>query len=127
MDERQAIQAIAALSQETRLRMVRLLVKAGPAGMAAGAIATATKSSASIVSFHLKELERAGLVTSERQGRTIIYYSNYATLTELITFLIEDCCSGHPQVCTADLARACLPSGQKRSAPPRVASKSRQR
>ena len=120
MNEKHAIPAFAALSQETRLRIVRLLVKAGAAGMAAGAIASAVKASASTVSFHLKDLEHAGLTTAERKGRTIIYSANYATLTALVTFLIEDCCSGHPDVCTPALARACLPNEQRRRSAPRA-------
>lgn len=100
MDERQALVAFAALSQETRLRIVRLLVTAGPKGMASGAIADAASVSASNVSFHLKELAQAGLATTRREARSIIYAADYAGLSGLLAFLMRDCCQGHPEVCT---------------------------
>ncbi len=94
MDERQALAAFSALSQETRLRILRLLVVAGGDGLAAGAIAEMAKASASNVSFHLKEMELAGLVHARRDGRSIIYVADHDTLSALIRFLLEDCCSG---------------------------------
>lgn len=104
MEVRQALSAFAALSQETRLRIVRLLVTAGPDGMAAGAIAEAAGVSASNVSFHLKELAQAGLASTRREARSIIYTANYAGLSGLIGFLMRDCCQGRPEVCTPALA-----------------------
>ena len=77
MDERQALSAFGALSQETRLRILRMLVVAGPDGMAAGMIAEQAEVSPSNVSFHLKELEHAGLVTARRDARSIIYSAEY--------------------------------------------------
>lgn len=109
MDERQALSAFAALSQETRLRVVRLLVKAGPDGMAAGEIADHMEVSASNVSFHMKELEHAGLVVARREARSIIYSAAFPVLTEVIQFLMKDCCAGHPEICTPALAQACCP------------------
>ena len=112
MDERQAINAFAALAQENRLRMVRLLVKAGPGGLPAGGIADAVGASSSNVSFHLKELERAGLVQSRRAARSIIYTAAYGALSGLVEFLMRDCCQGHPEVCApalAALAACCIP------------------
>ncbi|TDR93073.1 ArsR/SmtB family transcription factor [Enterovirga rhinocerotis] len=100
MDERQALAAFAALSQDTRLKIIRLLVTAGPEGMASGAIADAAGVSASNVSFHLKELAQAGLATTRREARSIIYVADYAALSGLIAFLMRDCCQGHPEVCT---------------------------
>lgn len=94
MDERQALSAFAALSQETRLRILRLLVVAGEEGLAAGSIAATVEVSASNVSFHLKELERAGLVEARRVSRSIIYSAAFDGLGGLIRFLMEDCCSG---------------------------------
>jgi DNA-binding transcriptional ArsR family regulator len=114
MDEQQAVPAFAALSQETRLRIVRLLVRAGPSGMAAGAISSFLRASASTTSFHLKELAQARLVTAKRDGRTINYVADYNTLTALITFMIKDCCAGHPDTCTPALARVCKPNSSKR-------------
>ncbi|WP_377298930.1 ArsR/SmtB family transcription factor [Rhizobium sp. SGZ-381] len=99
MNEKQAVVLFGALSQETRLKIIRMLVVAGPAGMAAGAIADAVGVSASNVSFHLKELERAGLVAAERDSRSIIYSAAYEQLTGLIRFLMEDCCGGRPEIC----------------------------
>ncbi len=76
-----------------------MLVIAGRDGLAAGAIAERGEVSPSIVSFHLKELEQAGLVTSRRESRSIIYSAEYDTLSGLICFLMEDCCTGCPAVC----------------------------
>ena len=109
MIERQALSAFAALSQETRLRILRRLVVAGSEGLAAGVIAERVEVSASNVSFHLKELERAGLVSARRDGRSIIYVADYVGVSDLIRFLLEDCCSGHPEIClpAAAVAACC--------------------
>lgn len=104
MEERQALDAFGALSQETRLRIVRLLVQAGPEGMAAGTIADAMGVSASNVSFHLKDLERARLVAGRRAARSIVYSADYAALTALLQFLMRDCCGGRPEICAPALA-----------------------
>ncbi|KNY16521.1 MULTISPECIES: ArsR/SmtB family transcription factor [unclassified Shinella] len=96
MDERQALTSFAALSQETRLAVVRTLVVAGADGLAAGLIAERMGVSPSNVSFHLKELERSGLVTQQRQSRSIVYSASYDALADLVKFLMEDCCAGHP-------------------------------
>lgn len=112
MDERQAIAAFAALAQEHRLRIVRMLVKAGPEGMASGTIAEEIGCSRNNVSFHLKELEHAGLVASRRESRSIIYSAAYPVLSELIQFLMRDCCEGHPDICNpaaTALAACCEP------------------
>src|SRR4051794_10439757 len=114
MDERQALSAFAALSQETRLRIVRFLVKAGPDGMAAGEIADEMGVSASNVSFHLKDLEHAGMIAARREARSIIYTAEFPMLTELIQFLMKDCCAGHPEICTPALTQACCPPAAKR-------------
>ncbi|KAA3511339.1 winged helix-turn-helix transcriptional regulator [Agrobacterium vitis] len=109
MDQKQALSAFAALSQETRLLIVRMLVVAGPDGMAAGALAEKIDVSPSNISFHLKELEHSGLIAAQRQSRSIIYTANYAALGGLVRFLMEDCCSGHPEICTpsVELAACC--------------------
>ena len=99
MNERQALSAFAALSQEMRLHVLRLLVIADRVGLAAGAIAEVVGASTSNVSFHLKELEQAGLASSRRESRSIIYSAKYETLSGLIRFLLEDCCGGDPAVC----------------------------
>jgi ArsR family transcriptional regulator, arsenate/arsenite/antimonite-responsive transcriptional repressor len=97
--ETQALDAFGALSQETRLKMVRTLVVAGPGGMAAGAVGEAVGASSSSASFHLSHLERAGLVRSRRDARSIIYTANFDGLSALVEFLMRDCCLGHPEVC----------------------------
>ncbi|TIQ32520.1 MAG: helix-turn-helix transcriptional regulator [Mesorhizobium sp.] len=107
MDERQALTAFGALSQETRLRLLRLLVVAGPEGIAAGSLAEQVAVSPSNVSFHLKELERAGLVSARRDARSIVYSAEYDALSGLIRFLMEDCCSGRPEICAPALAAPC--------------------
>jgi DNA-binding transcriptional ArsR family regulator len=98
MDDRQALSSFAALSQETRLAIVRALVVAGPEGLAAGLIAERMGVSATNVSFHLKELERSGLISQRRVSRSILYSASYETLAGLVKFLMEDCCAGHPAV-----------------------------
>jgi DNA-binding transcriptional ArsR family regulator len=98
MDERQALSSFAALSQETRLAIVRSLVVAGPEGLAAGVIAERMGVSATNVSFHLKELERSGLISQRRESRSIIYSASYDALADLVKFLMEDCCAGHPAI-----------------------------
>lgn len=114
MNEKQALNAFAALSQETRLRIVRLLVTAGPEGMPAGAIGEAMDgASSSRMSFHLSHLEQAGLVESRREGRSIIYSAALNALSDLIGFLMRDCCQGHPEVCNpamAALSSCCEPT-----------------
>jgi ArsR family transcriptional regulator, arsenate/arsenite/antimonite-responsive transcriptional repressor len=99
-DEDRALNAFAALSQETRLRIVRMLVVAGAEGMAAGAITDAVgDGAASRISFHLNHLEQAGLITSRRDGRSIIYSAVFSSLADLIAFLMKDCCQGHCKIC----------------------------
>lgn len=110
MNESQALSAFGALSQETRLRILRHLVISGPAGLAAGTIAEKVEVSPSNVSFHLKELERAGLVTARRDARSIVYSAAFDALSGLIRFLMEDCCSGRPEICApAVAAPSCRP------------------
>ncbi|TGS48499.1 MULTISPECIES: metalloregulator ArsR/SmtB family transcription factor [unclassified Mesorhizobium] len=116
MDERQAMSAFAALSQETRLRILRHLVIAGPDGIAAGAIAEKVEVSASNVSFHLKELERAGLVSVRRDSRSMVYSAEYEALSGLIRFLMEDCCSGRPEICAPALAPGCCAADAQEAA-----------
>lgn len=109
MKEHQALDAFGALSQETRLQMIRALVVAGPDGMAAGVVGAAVGASSSSASFHLSHLERAGLVQSRREARSIIYSANCEGLSGLVQFLMQDCCQGRPEVCApaALTAAAC--------------------
>ena len=99
MDQSQALSGFGALSQENRLEIVRLLVRAGPDGLPAGEIAEAVGISPSNLSFHLKELENAKLVAGRRESRLMIYSANYLALRGLVDFLMRDCCAGHPKIC----------------------------
>lgn len=96
MDNRTAVQLFASLAQESRLALFRLLVQAGPDGLAAGSIATRLAIPASTLSFHLKELTHAGLVQPRQAGRHIYYSADFATMDALLGFLMEDCCGGRP-------------------------------
>lgn len=104
MNEADAIAGFAALAQETRLGLVRHLVRAGPEGMRAGDLAAAVGATPSRASFHLSALAEAGLVTTRREARTIRYTASYATLGALVAFMLDDCCQGDETV------RACCAS-----------------
>ncbi|MDM7955741.1 helix-turn-helix transcriptional regulator [Blastomonas sp.] len=94
-----AVDALGALAHETRLAVFRLLVKAGPEGMIAGAIAEHQRVPPSTMSHHLSTLERAGLVQSERESRLIHYRADYPAMRRLLMFLMQDCCQGAPEMC----------------------------
>jgi ArsR family transcriptional regulator, arsenate/arsenite/antimonite-responsive transcriptional repressor len=94
MDETDAVTALDALAQPSRLAVFRLLVQAGPQGLAAGEIADKIGVPANTLSFHLGQLDHAGLVRSHRNGRSIIYAAGYARMQELLDFLMENCCQG---------------------------------
>jgi ArsR family transcriptional regulator, arsenate/arsenite/antimonite-responsive transcriptional repressor len=106
MRDTQAVASLAALAHQHRLRIFRLLVKQGPSGMPAGAIADKVGISATNTSFHLKELERAGLLRATRQGRQILYAVHVDGMRQLLTYLTEDCCQGQPELCGAAFAGA---------------------
>ena len=95
----QATAALAALAQESRLRVFRLLVKAGPNGLPAGQIAAKLKIPPATLSFHFKELSNAGLLVSRKQGRSVIYSMDVRGIKGLMGFLMEDCCQGNPELC----------------------------
>ena len=90
----QAVVKIASLAQETRLRIFRVLVQAGPAGMNAGAIAGALDIAPNTLSFHVAHLSRAGMVTSRQEGRFVFYSANFAAMDDLIAYLTDNCCQG---------------------------------
>ncbi|MFM0079112.1 metalloregulator ArsR/SmtB family transcription factor [Paraburkholderia sediminicola] len=96
MDSNRVVRALGALAHESRLAIFRLLVIAGPDGMAAGEIAQQLALSPSSLSFHLKDLSHAELVTPRQDGRFIIYSANFDAMTGLIGFLTENCCAGAP-------------------------------
>jgi DNA-binding transcriptional ArsR family regulator len=106
MDETQAVTSLAALAHEQRLRIFRLLVWQGPNGLPAGEIAEAVGASPTAASFHLKELDRAGLIHATRQGRYIRYAIHVEGMRQLLTFLTEDCCQGQPELCGSSFKKA---------------------
>lgn len=93
MDIQNAIIIFDALSQETRLRAFRLLVEAGPEGLPAGALSAELGTPHNTMSFHLSHLSNAGIVTSRREGRSMIYAANFEAMRGLIGFMVKDCCS----------------------------------
>ncbi|MGO9486205.1 MAG: ArsR/SmtB family transcription factor [Rhodomicrobium sp.] len=106
MENIAAIRAFAALAQENRLAIFRHLVSAGPAGVVAGEIGKAVGISATSLSFHLKELDRAGLVTQMRHGRFVRYALHVEGVRQLIEYLTEECCAGHPELCGAAFTKS---------------------
>lgn len=96
MEERDIIRALAALAHDLRLRVFRMLVVAGPEGLKPGSIAGQLDVPNATLSFHLKELMNAGLVTQERDGRTLIYRAAYEQMNAVLGFLTENCCQGLP-------------------------------
>jgi DNA-binding transcriptional ArsR family regulator len=111
MEKPHAISALGALAHEGRLDIFRLLVRAGAEGMAAGEIARTTDAAASTQSANLSILSRAGLITSRRDGRSIIYSAAYDQMRDLLGFLMEDCCGGRPEICAPVAALASQPCG----------------
>lgn len=101
MQTKEVITALAALAQESRLAVFRLLVQVGPAGLAASKIAEMLNVPPSSLSFHLKELSYADLVISRQEGRFVIYSANITNMNTLIGFLTENCCGGNPCVSTS--------------------------
>lgn len=99
MEINEAVAALASLAQPARLRVFRLLVKAGEEGMCAGDLSKELDVPKNTLSFHLKELVNSDLVTSARDGRSIIYRLREGGIRELMRFLTEDCCQGRPDLC----------------------------
>ncbi len=110
MDKNHALSALAALGQDTRLDVFRLLVKAGDSGMLAGEISDALGVRQNTMSSNLAVLFSAGLLKKARQGRSIRYTADMDSMRDLLSFLLEDCCGGRPELCQpalAELANAC--------------------
>ncbi len=107
-----AVDRLSALAQGHRLAVFRLLVKAGPDGMPAGAIAREVGVRPNTLSTHLAILDHAGLIHARREGRSVIYAADYAAMRSLLGFLVEDCCGGAPEICAplAELMPACGPA-----------------
>lgn len=117
LDRRKALDALAALSQETRLEIFRLLVQAGPEGRAAGAIAEALGVAPATLSFHLATLTNAGLIDQRRESRSLIYSANYERMNGVIGFLTENCCGRPAEAvpCCTPAAKAAEPGDRKQS------------
>jgi ArsR family transcriptional regulator len=112
METDSALRGLSALAQEGRLAVFRLLVKAGPGGMAAGDIARKTKTAANTMSAQLLVLANAGLVRARRDGRSIIYAVDFGRMSALLLFLTEDCCGGRAEICAPlmqTVSRCCPP------------------
>jgi ArsR family transcriptional regulator, arsenate/arsenite/antimonite-responsive transcriptional repressor len=105
MDTKNAISALTALAQDSRLAVFRLLVQAGPEGLAASKIGEQLGIPPSSLSFHLKELTHADLVTPRPEGRFIIYAANFDTMNSLMAFMTDNCCGGNP--CSSVSKSAC--------------------
>ena len=120
MQIRQAVAALSALAQETRLATYRLLVEAGPEGVAAGQIADALSVAPPALSFHLKELTHAELVSARQEGRFIYYAADFEQMAALMTFLTHNCCRGMPQECLTvmetALSECCVPPPKRKAA-----------
>jgi ArsR family transcriptional regulator, arsenate/arsenite/antimonite-responsive transcriptional repressor len=109
MEKSNAVAALAALAQDNRLDVFRLLVEAGPQGMPAGQVAAALKLAPNTLTFHFDRLRGAGLVSVRRDGRSMIYAARYDTMNELLAYLTENCCQGR--------ADRCVPAARTKRAP----------
>lgn len=120
MESENAILALAALAQSTRLDVFRLLVKHEPKGLPAGEIANELAVPHNTMSSHLSILTRAQLVSSVRHGRSITYRADLATLEALTLFLLQDCCGGKPELCASlieSIRPCCTPKGERDAQP----------
>jgi ArsR family transcriptional regulator, arsenate/arsenite/antimonite-responsive transcriptional repressor len=112
MEKSNAVAALSALAQDNRLDVFRLLVQAGPEGMAAGAVAEALDLAPNTLTFHFDRLRMAGLVTVRREGRSMIYAAQYDAMNALLGYLTENCCQGRE--CAPTKRRAAAPSASRR-------------
>jgi ArsR family transcriptional regulator, arsenate/arsenite/antimonite-responsive transcriptional repressor len=113
MKKHDALAALAALAQDNRLDVFRLLVEAGPEGMPAGSVASALKLAPNTLTFHFDRLRDAGLVTVRREGRSMIYAAQFDTMNALLAYLTENCCRGAQEACAP--AAGCKPVRAKRA------------
>jgi ArsR family transcriptional regulator len=110
METKAVVTALAALAQESRLSIYRLLVEQGPQGLAAGQIAERLELANATLSFHLKALSHAGLISGRQEGRFVIYSANFEAMDAVVGFLTANCCGGRPELC--------LPAGRETAASP---------
>jgi len=118
MEKSDAVSALAALAQDNRLDVFRLLVQAGPDGLAAGVVADKLSLAPNTLSFHFDRLRQAGLVNCKRDGRSLIYSARYATMDGLLAFLTENCCGGVAKDCAP--AAPCSPAKTRRKTKAKV-------
>ncbi len=118
MENEEAVLALAALAQSTRLQAFRVLVKHAPDGLAAGDLARALEVPQNTLSAHLAILSRADLVTSERHSRSIVYRANLEAFQRVTVFLLQDCCGGRPEICApvVEILQSCCPPKRKEKA-----------
>ena len=115
MEKSNAVAALAALAQDNRLDVYRLLVQAGPDGLPAGQVAATLGLAPNTLTFHFDRLRAAGLVSVRRDGRSMIYAAQYATMNALLGYLTDNCCQGAPDTCAP---AACKPTRSKRAKVP---------
>lgn len=108
MEKTMAVSALAALAQDNRLDVYRLLVKAGPEGMSAGDIAGTLRLAPNTLTFHFDRLRTAGLISVQRAGRSMIYAARFDAMNALLAYLTENCCGGNPEACVPP--EACKPA-----------------
>jgi ArsR family transcriptional regulator len=106
MKKQDAVAILAALAQDNRLDVFRLLVEAGPEGMPAGHIAASLRLPPNALTFHLGRLRDAGLVTARRNGRSVIYAAAFAAVNSLVSYLTDHCCQGRPELCKPKAGKA---------------------
>ena len=106
MKRQDAVAILAALAQDNRLDIFRLLVEAGPEGMPAGHIGTSLRLPPNALTFHLDRLREANLVTSRREGRSMIYAAQFEAMNSLVSYLTDHCCQGRPELCKPKVGNA---------------------
>ena len=114
MEKPDILAALAALAQENRLDVFRLLVQAGPGGLAAGAVAAKLSLAPNTLSFHLDRLRTAGLISVKREGRSLIYAARYETMNNLLAYLTENCCGGKPGPCVPVTCEPAKPTRKRK-------------
>lgn len=114
MEKSDAVTALAALAQDNRLDVFRLLVQAGPDGLAAGTVAARLALAPNTLSFHFDRLRQAGLVTVKREGRSLIYAARFETMNALLGYLTENCCQGAVEQCGPAQCQPALPTRKRK-------------
>lgn len=114
MEKSHAVAALAALAQDNRLDLFRVLVEAGPQGMRAGSVAAALDLAPNTLTFHFDRLRQAGLIAVRREGRSMIYTARFDTMNALLGYLTENCCKGAPDACAPPACRPARTAKQKK-------------